>query len=66
MTGKVEVYYAEKGYGFLRAANYVRHFFHISDLAALEDALPVPGEVLEFEPQLTPKGLKAVKIRRPR
>jgi cold shock CspA family protein len=47
MFGKVHVYYAAKGYGFISVNFKDRRFFHIDNYRG--GILPVPGMQVEFD-----------------
>jgi CspA family cold shock protein len=67
MTGKVKFFSDAKGYGFLLADGYPRGVFvHRSEIEPGQDgkAILLDGEAVEFEPVDTPKGTKAVGVRR--
>jgi cold shock CspA family protein len=58
MMGKVDVFFKEKGYGFLvsvETGRRVSYFFHVSQIVIGE---PVPGAVAEFKVSEQPKGKK--------
>ncbi|MCK9301179.1 MAG: cold shock domain-containing protein [Bacteroidales bacterium] len=59
LTGRVEHFNDEKGYGFIKDSNSVeKYFFHISN--AYESIKQ--GEQVNFELERGPKGMNAVKI----
>ena len=61
MKGSVESYDRTRRYGFIRGADGFRYVVHLTDIARP----PLdPGEPVVFQPRNTPRGRKAVKVRR--
>ncbi len=61
LTGRVEHFNDDKGYGFIKEAHTIeKYFFHISN--AYADIRE--GEQVNFELERGPKGMNAVKIQR--
>jgi len=58
--GVVEEYYAERGFGFIRADDGKRRFFHITECRCKEEIKP--GLRISFQPQQTDKGLRAINV----
>ena len=63
-TGTIKKLVSERGFGFIAAEDGKEFFFHRSELetAADFDRL-VGGERVEFEPEASPKGPQATKVR---
>ena len=64
MTGEVKSFYRKHGYGFLTGKDGTEYFFHI--LQWKGKRLPTAGELAEFNPIQTEKGMRAENIRRVR
>ncbi len=58
--GAVEEYNAERGFGFIRADDGKRRFFHITKCRCKEEIRP--GLRVSFQPQQTDKGLRAINV----
>lgn len=58
--GVVEEYHAERGFGFIRADDGKRRFFHITECRCKEEIKP--GLRVSFQPQQTDKGLRAINV----
>ena len=59
LTGRVEYFNPDKGYGFIKnAANADKYFFHVSNAPASIDE----GNTVTFELERGQKGMNAVKI----
>jgi CspA family cold shock protein len=64
MTGTIKKLVAERGFGFIAAADGKEYFFHRNALAASADFdRLIGGERVEFEPEASPKGPQAAKVR---
>jgi CspA family cold shock protein len=63
-TGTIKKLVSERGFGFIAASDGKEYFFHRSELdpSADFDRL-VGGERVEFEPEASPKGPQATKVR---
>ena len=61
MTGTVESYGAAKGYGFI-AVGEDKYWFHASEWMGRER--PQPGDMVDFIPMNTPKGLRGYVVSR--
>ena len=61
MKGKITNYNLQKGYGFIRGEDGLVRFFHTSDVKGF--AIPVRGDVAEFRPEQTKRGLIATSVR---
>ena len=64
MKGKVKWYHPVKGYGFIETEEGKELFFHISELEGYQQEQVVVGEEVEFEIGSSPKGKKAVKLKK--
>jgi CspA family cold shock protein len=64
MNGTIKKVVSDRGFGFIAADDGKEYFFHRSALAQSEefDRL-VGGEKVEFEPEASPKGPQAGKVR---
>ncbi len=65
-TGKVKWFSAEKGFGFINQDSSSQDVFvHWTSVEGLEDYEELrEGEPVEFEVERTPKGLKAINVKR--
>lgn len=61
MVGQVYRYARGRGFGFIRGEDGGNYFFNMCDF---DGPFPEPGTVVEFAPTNTPKGLRAVDVRR--
>ena len=61
MLGHIKWYSAEKGFGFIQDDDEIDYFVHFSELS--EGYLPLVGSVVEFEPEETDRGWKAISVR---
>jgi CspA family cold shock protein len=63
-TGTIKKLVSERGFGFIAAADGKEYFFHRSGLETPADFdRLVGGERVEFEPEASPKGPQAGKVR---
>jgi CspA family cold shock protein len=63
-TGTIKKVVADRGFGFISAADEKEYFFHRGALdASLEFERLVGGEPVEFEIEQSPKGPRASKVR---
>lgn len=60
--GRVKWFSLQKGYGFITSDNGQDVFVHLSGIEDETRSL-VEGQLVEFEVEQGPKGLKAVKVR---
>lgn len=60
MIGKIQRYFSEKGYGFIKDENGDNRFFHISNIRSTNDI--TVGSTVEFTPNKNNKGLIAESI----
>ncbi|HBR85578.1 MAG TPA: cold-shock protein [Firmicutes bacterium] len=63
MKGKVKMFDAKKGYGFIRAEDGNDVFFHYSSLMMDGFKTANPGDEVEFEVSSTDKGLRASDVK---
>lgn len=63
MKGKVKMFDAKKGYGFIRAEDGTDVFFHYSSLMMEGFKTANPGDEVEFDVSNTEKGLRASNVR---
>lgn len=63
MKGKVKMFDAKKGYGFIRAEDGTDVFFHYSSLLMDGFKTATPGDEVEFDVSNTDKGLRAANVR---
>lgn len=64
-TGTIKKVIAERGFGFISGENREEYFFHRDGLAAtLDFDRLVGGERVEFELEASPRGPRAVNVRR--
>jgi CspA family cold shock protein len=62
-TGTIKKVVAERGFGFIRAADTKEYFFHRSSLdSSLDFDRLVGGESVEFEIENSPKGPRASRV----
>ncbi|WP_168194716.1 cold shock domain-containing protein [Thermococcus aciditolerans] len=61
MDGIVKWFSSEKGYGFIRGADGVDYYFHITDFQG--DAPPKSRDKVIFDPTTTKKGPRAINVR---
>ena len=63
-TGTIKKVVADRGFGFISAADGKEYFFHRGALdASLEFERLTGGEPVEFEVEESPKGPRASKVR---
>ncbi|MEU0267496.1 NB-ARC domain-containing protein [Nocardioides sp. NPDC006303] len=63
-TGVIDALVVEKGFGFVKAADAARYFFHVSDLRDRADwEAMFEGAMCVFEPGQTSKGARAKRVR---
>lgn len=63
-TGTIKKVIADRGFGFIAAADGQEYFFHRDGLAAsLQFERLAQGETVEFELQASPRGPRAVNVR---
>ena len=63
MKGKVKMFDAKKGYGFIRAEDGSDVFFHYSSLVMDGFKTANPGDEVEFDVSNTEKGLRASNVK---
>ena len=63
MKGKVKWFDKKKGYGFIEGEDGRDYFVHFSDVEKEGFKSLEEGEEVEFEPQETDRGTKAIKVR---
>ena len=64
MTGRIESWRADRGFGFARAPTGECVFVHVTDVAgANQFNLPQVGDVVEFEMLALARGPRAVEVR---
>lgn len=63
MKGKVKMFDAKKGYGFIRSENGSDVFFHYSSLMMDGFKTANVGDEVEFECSNTEKGLRASNVK---
>ncbi len=63
MKGKVKWFDKRKGYGFIEGEDGRDFFVHFSDIEKEGFKSLEEGEEVEFEPQETEKGTKAIKVK---
>lgn len=62
-TGTIKKVIAERGFGFIVAADEKEYFFHRGGLqASLDFDRLLGGEPVEFEIEASPKGPRAVQV----
>lgn len=65
ITGTVKKVISDRGFGFITAEDGKEYFFHRGGLESSVDFdRLVGGEKVEFEVESSPKGPRAVKVRR--
>jgi len=64
MKGTVKMFNAEKGFGFIHTEDDKDVFFHYSSLLMDEFKTASAGEKVEFDVEETPKGLRAINIKK--
>lgn len=63
-TGTIKKVVAERGFGFISAADAKEYFFHRNSLdSSLDFDRLVGGEAVEFEIEESPKGPRASRVR---
>ena len=63
-TGTIKKVVAERGFGFITAADAKEYFFHRNSLdASLDFDRLVGGEHVEFDIEASPKGPRAERVR---
>jgi CspA family cold shock protein len=63
-TGTIKKVVAERGFGFITAADAKEYFFHRNSLdASLDFDRLVGGERVEFDIESSPKGPRAERVR---
>jgi CspA family cold shock protein len=63
-TGTIKKVVAERGFGFITAADMKEYFFHRNSLdASLDFDRLVGGERVEFDIEASPKGPRAEHVR---
>jgi cold shock CspA family protein len=63
MQGTITRVKRDLGYGFIRAKEGRRVFFHRINLSGLDFAHIREGDSIELEVEMGPRGLKAVSVR---
>lgn len=63
MKGKVKMFDAKKGYGFIKAEDNSDVFFHYSSIVMDGFKTANPGDVVEFEVSKTDKGFRAANVK---
>ncbi len=62
-TGTIKKVVADRGFGFITAADEKEYFFHRDALdASLDFDRLIGGEPVEFDVETSPKGLRAAKV----
>lgn len=61
MTGTIRKYVSDRGFGFIRPDAGADVFFHVS---MVEGGEPREGDVVEFESEVSDRGLRATRVRR--
>jgi CspA family cold shock protein len=62
-TGTIKKVVADRGFGFITAADEKEYFFHRGELdSSLDFDRLVGGESVEFEIEASPKGPRAAKV----
>jgi CspA family cold shock protein len=60
MKGRIKMYNASRGFGFIAGEDARDRFFHVSNVKSA--ALPMQGAIVEFESEQTERGLVAKNI----
>jgi CspA family cold shock protein len=63
MTGKIQRIIAEKGFGFIAAADGKEYFFHSSAVAGGSFDTLYPGQEVTFDVGQGPKGPRAENVK---
>ena len=63
MKGKVKMFDAKKGYGFIKAEDNSDVFFHYSSIVMDGFKTANPGDEVEFEVSKTDKGFRAANVK---
>lgn len=63
MTGKVKMFDAKKGYGFIKAEDGNDVFFHYTSIIMDGFKTANPGDEVEFDVASTAKGLRASNVK---
>jgi len=62
LQGTVSEFLSRKGYGFILCDNGMKHFVHYSDIKGRDFRTLNPGERVEYDLILGPKGLQAINV----
>jgi CspA family cold shock protein len=62
-TGTIGRLVRDHGFGFIRAADGIDLFFHRSEIEDVSFGSLKEGQEVEFKVSLSPKGLKATKVK---
>ena len=62
-TGTIGRLVRDHGFGFIKAADGIDLFFHRSEIEDVSFASLQEGQKVEFKVSLSPRGLKATKVK---
>jgi CspA family cold shock protein len=63
-TGTIKKLVSDRGFGFITGEDGKEYFFHRNELGTSSDFdRLIGGERVEFEPEASPKGPQATKVR---